>query len=231
MAPLAPISPQSIDKLAPPGLLYLHGLGSSPSSPKALAVVEHYASLGCQVETPNLRVPTLERLSFPASLATARSCLREPERRYVVIGSSLGGLTAARMAELEPRICGLVLLAPAFSFERLAHLWAGDTWDAQLAAGSFDVDDSLTGGTCRLWANFVLELCRLDQGLPRVQVPTLVVHGRQDPTVPLEHSLEWVRANPQAELGEVDDDHDLMADFPALLRLMERFTRRLGCHE
>ena len=97
--------------------LYLHGFGSSPAAKKGVAFTDHFAPRGIAFQRLDLRVPSAARLRLSAMIETARSNLGESA---IVVGSSLGGLTAARTAEREPRIAALVLLAPAF---QLARRW------------------------------------------------------------------------------------------------------------
>ncbi|HET9993526.1 MAG TPA: YqiA/YcfP family alpha/beta fold hydrolase, partial [Kofleriaceae bacterium] len=96
-------------------VLYLPGFASGPSSTKANAFADHYAAQGITVERMDLRKPSFEHLRLSAMIQHVRDSLSGPA---VLIGSSLGGLTAARVAVLDDRVKALVLLAPAF---RLVH--------------------------------------------------------------------------------------------------------------
>ncbi len=123
----------------------------------------------------------------------------------------MGGYLAARWAELHPeRIGALVLLCPAFD---LPGRWEKDhgqdlmnTWKK---AGSLTIPDA-TGTPKQLEWTFI-EDARRHPSQPRACVPTLIIHGRQDETIPIESSREYVQKNELIRLVEVDDDHGLAA--------------------
>src|SRR5688572_23811736 len=93
-----------------PRLLYLHGFASGPRSAKGTAFDAHFTPRGVPVERLDLRVPSLEHLRLSAMLEVTRAAIGGPGDRAVIVGSSLGGLTAARLAERDPRVSGLILL-------------------------------------------------------------------------------------------------------------------------
>ena len=99
-----------------PRWLYLHGFGSSRDSAKGLALSQRFAELGITLDRLDLRRPSLEHLRLSAMIEAVRAAIGAERDRAVVFGSSLGGLTAARVAEQDARVCALVLLAPAFRF-------------------------------------------------------------------------------------------------------------------
>jgi pimeloyl-ACP methyl ester carboxylesterase len=212
-----------------PRWLYLHGFASGPQSHKGVALAEHFARVGVALERLDLRVPSLERLSFAAITATTVAALGGARDRAVVFGSSLGGLTAARVAEAEPRICALVLLAPAF---RLAERWrrrlGEDGWRAWEASGWLDILDYTTDRPARVSFDFIRELAALDgggDGWPDVRVPTLIVHGRADDTVDPQLSRDFARHKPWVHLVEVEDGHELTRSLPQIAAAADAFLR------
>jgi pimeloyl-ACP methyl ester carboxylesterase len=204
--------------MTPPRVLYLHGFASGPGSKKGVAVA---ARLG-GVDRLDLRVPSIERLSLAAMIATARAAIGGPRDRAILIGSSLGGLTAARLAEDEPRVCMLILLAPAFRFaERLRARVGPDGW--------IETHDHATGGTARIHPDFVREAEGIDaagDGWPDVRVPTVILHGTRDDVVPIELSRQFAADRPHVRLIELDDDHELLATLPVILDVIEQLIPR-----
>lgn len=146
--------------------------------------------------------------------------------RAVVFGSSLGGLTAARVAQEDARVSALVLLAPAF---RIAERWreriGDEAWARWEKTGWLEVDDHATQTKARVDFGFVEEAARVDSkngGWPDVRVPTLIVHGVHDDVVDIGLSREWARARRHVRLVEVDDGHELVRSIALIERESER---------
>jgi pimeloyl-ACP methyl ester carboxylesterase len=203
-------------------ILYLHGFASGPQSKKGVAFAQHFAPRRT-IERLNLRVPSFEHLRLSAMIDAVRAAI-DPDDHAILIGSSLGGLTAARVAERDDRVRALVLLAPAFQLVA--------RWREQLGAAAFDtwrdsgwreVPDYSTGGMSRIDYGFIEDAESIDIGYPAVRVPTLILHGLRDEVVPIERSRTVAAGQPHIRLVELDDNHELVASLPTLLRETERF--------
>ncbi|MDB4965396.1 MAG: hypothetical protein JWN44_1085 [Myxococcales bacterium] len=212
-----------------PRFLYLHGFASGPNSTKGVKLSERFAARGVTLQRLNLRVPSLERLSFQDMLNVVRAALGDSRDRAVVFGSSLGGLTAARVAEEDARVAALVLLAPAF---RLAERWrqrlGEDGWRRWRETGRLDVQDYAENRATRVHYDFVRELSTLDgkgDGWPDVRVPTLIIHGRSDDTVDIQLSRDFAAGKPWVNLVEVDDGHELTASLERIDSEAQAFLR------
>jgi len=193
--------------------LYLHGFASGKDSKKGVALAKHFAARGLALERLDLRVPSLEHLRLSSMMEKVRDAIGGAEDRAIVLGSSLGGLTAARVAERDPRVVSLVLLAPAF---QLAARWServGEAgWRAWEESGWLEVEDHTTGGRARVDFEFTRDVARIDATpFPEVRVPTLVVHGTHDEVVDVGLSRTFARSRPNVRLVEVDDGHELIA--------------------
>jgi pimeloyl-ACP methyl ester carboxylesterase len=214
---------------AGPRFLYLHGFASGPGSTKGRAFEAHFARQGLALERLDLRVPSLEHLRLSAALEVTRAAIGGPRDRAVLFGSSLGGLIAARVAAVDARVSGLVLLAPAF---RLAPRWRERMGEAALRrweqTGWLEIDDHATRTRARVDFGFfqdldAVEAAAADGGLPDVRVPTLILHGRGDETVPIQGSRVFAAGKRHVRLIELDDGHELTASLPALLAAAETF--------
>jgi hypothetical protein len=188
-------------------------------------VAERLGARGVPVDRLDLRVPSMERLDFGAMLDRTRAAIGGPDERVVLIGSSLGGLTAARVAEHDRRVAAMVLLAPALHFgTRWRERLGDDGWDQWMESGWLEVHDYATGGTSRVHADFARSVLHHDVGLPYIHPPTLVIHGAADDVVPVTVSRELAKVSPQVRLVEVPDGHDLLASLPAILDSIEFFV-------
>jgi predicted esterase YcpF (UPF0227 family) len=216
--------------MSDPVWLYLHGFASSPLSMKARAFKAWGEERGLTIEALDLRVPSFEHLRFSAMKARVRAAIdasaapRPEHARAVLVGSSLGGLTACRVAEEDARVCAVFAMAPAF---RLVERWRSKlgeaAWEAWQHDDAREVDDYATKKRASIDFGFVTELEALDVGWPDVRVPVCIVHGRNDEVVDIRHSRDWAKGKRHVRLVEVDDDHELAASIPRILMEAEVF--------
>jgi uncharacterized protein len=204
-----------------PRLLYLHGFASGPGSAKGIAFADHYARRGRTVDRLDLRVPSLEHLRLSAMIAAVIAAIGGARDRAVVIGSSLGGLTAARVAERDPRVAALVLLAPAFQLVARWRELAG--WSDWQRLGWREIHDHEANQPARVDFGLARDAMAVDVGFPDVRVPTLILHGVHDDVVAIEHARTFATDKPHVRLVELDDGHDLIASLPRLLAETDRF--------
>jgi pimeloyl-ACP methyl ester carboxylesterase len=202
-------------------LLYLHGFASGPHSTKAVAFARRLGDLACL----DLRLPSMERLRLSAMIEAVRDAIRGD---CAIVGSSLGGLTAARVAERDPRVKRLVLLAPAFGIAARWQASLGDGWQTWRDTGWHEVHDYRTGGTARVDFGFWQDVHAVDVGVPDLHVPTLIFHGVRDDVVPIEGSRRFAAGRANVRLVELDDDHQLVASLPVLLDGASAFLDVLG---
>ncbi len=213
-----------------PRFLYLHGFASSPGSKKGTAFERHYAPRGVTLDRLDLRVPSFPDLRLSSMIEVTRKAIGGEHDRAVVIGSSLGGLTATRTAERDPRIAALVLMAPAF---QLAQRWRAqlgeEAWAVWQRTNALEVTDRTTGKPAHVPFDFITDVLAIDQDFPDIRVPTLIVHGVNDDVVPVDHSRRFAAGKRHVKLVEVDDDHELAASIPRILEESDRFlTTWLG---
>ena len=207
-----------------PRWLYLHGFGSSRDSAKGVYLARYFEDRGIAMNRLDLRVPSFERLLLSEMIAVAGAAIGDPQDRAIVFGSSLGGLTAARLAEADPRVAALVLLAPAFRF---AKRWAARAeFEVWRRSGWIDAWDHAGGHDAKIHFNFATDAIAVDAaggGWPDVRVPVLIVHGVNDDVAEVEESRAWAAGKRHVTLIEVDDGHDLVRSLPKVAEMAERF--------
>jgi uncharacterized protein len=210
-----------------PRFLYLHGFASGPGSFKGRALAAHCAELGTRLELLDLRRPSLELLRLSAMMTAVRDAIGGERDRAVLLGSSLGGLTACRVAEIDPRVCALVLLAPAFRmFERWRAKLGDIGWKRWHDSGWLEIEDHAEKRTTRIDFGFIEEAAGIDTagaGWPDVRVPTLIIHGRGDDVVPVDVSRAWAAERRHVRMVEVDDGHELAGSIERIAAETDRF--------
>lgn len=217
-----------------PRFLYGHGFASGRESTKGRAIAAHFDALGVRVERLDLRVPSFEHLRLSAMIDVVTRAIGGESDRAVLMGSSLGGLTVARVAERDPRACALVLLAPAF---RIVSRWRERLGEERLrtwqTSDRLEVDDHATGGKSVVDFGFMAELERLEptvgpRSLPDVRVPTLVIQGSRDDVVDPVHAREFAATRPHVRLIELDDGHELTASISRIVSEIHKFLVPFG---
>jgi pimeloyl-ACP methyl ester carboxylesterase len=207
-------------------ILYLHGFASGPGSAKAVDLARRFAAGGERLEIADLTPGPdgFERSTPTSMLAIVGGLLAPAPAPHALVGSSLGGWLSALTAARVPAVERLVLLAPAFN---LVERWLGRLGPEQVAAWKRDgleVDHHATGTRRRIGHDFIQDAGRYP-AYPVVTVPTLVIAGRQDETVPLADIERFVERTPSARLVVLDDGHGLERSYP---RIFEEASAFLG---
>lgn len=201
-------------------ILYCHGFASGPLSKKGVAVRDHLEKQGQKVELLDLRVPSKAGLRLSRMIEVVREAADD---RTLAIGSSLGGLTVAHAAAIDPRIRATVLLAPAF---RVAERWRkrmGETdWATWEREGTFVYEDHSNGGKLDVDFGFIQDAARVDVSWPEVTVPTTIIHGRNDATVDPDLSRTYASTRDNVHLLEVEDDHQLLRSVDVICAEIDR---------
>jgi pimeloyl-ACP methyl ester carboxylesterase len=188
--------------------LYLHGFASGPTSSKGLDLQKRFRACQQELLLPDLNQGDFTHLTLTRQIQYVNELL--DDHPATLIGSSLGGLVAAWVAEKNPRVERLILLAPAFCFlthwlERLGadqvQRWQEETY---LSVYHYGQQTSLP-----LHYHFLQDAqCYPDERLQR-PIPTLILHGFKDEIVPIQVSREYAANRPWVELIELDSDHGL----------------------
>lgn len=210
-----------VDRRAPDRWwVYAHGFGSGRAGGKALAFRAAAAAAGVSFLAFDARghgesSGTIEELTLSRlieDLTAAIEAFVPTGASLVVIGSSLGGVTAAWYAAAHPgRVRAAVLIAPAFRFvdRFLAEIGPGAVADWK-RTGAYAV------GPTWMWVplhyGVVEDAARYDERdlAARYRTDTLIVHGRRDENVPWTVTEDFVARCPHRPLEVVwieDGDH------------------------
>jgi uncharacterized protein len=191
-------------------VLYFHGFASSPASAKITALRPLLEPHGIELNTPDLNVPSFERLDFEAMVGHAlEAASRLPPR--ALVGSSLGALIALSVARRGLAL-PLVLIAPA--------LGVADRWKEKIPPGDpilvYNYARAADAPIHRAFFDQITNV-RVDEEPPPSRVT--VVMGRRDETVPFETvARTWERWRDSGRLAarskfvELEEgDHGLVA--------------------
>ncbi|MEL6135902.1 MAG: YqiA/YcfP family alpha/beta fold hydrolase [Cyanobacteria bacterium J06628_6] len=186
--------------------VYLHGFASGPQSTKAQALRSHFQSAGLTLHIPDLNQGDFTHLTLTRQVQQASEWATADT---VLIGSSLGGLTAAWVAERVP-IDRLVLLAPAFNF---LNQWLPRLGPEQLtqwqATGTLPVYHYAQQQTVLLDYGFLTDAQQYRDADLATSVPTLILHGDRDEVVSLSGSQTYAITRPWITLKSLPTDHGM----------------------
>lgn len=206
--------------------LYLHGFASSPQSAKGQFLQARLQALGQSCHCLDLNQGDFAHLTLTRQIHQGAAWVRQRDR-VTVIGSSLGGLTAAWIAQqpgLAASIHRLVLLAPAFQFlpQWLPRLGA-TTLSHWRATGWLSVYHYGTARQQPLSYEFVTDAQRYDDTQLTAPIPTLILHGRQDEVIDIQASRDYAAPRPWVDLVELAGDHSLTTVYDPLWAAIQRF--------
>jgi uncharacterized protein len=191
-------------------LIYLHGFASSPGSNKAQRFAGALQLRGQPVQIPDLNEGDFRGLTISRQLELLdRLTAGADPGSVVLIGSSMGAYVAALYAARSERVAALALMAPAFDFfNRWEERLSPEAWDLWRRRGAIPVLHYGTDQPEEIGFELALD-AKLHPSFPEVRVPTLVLHGRGDETVPYQGSERFARGRDNVELELLDSDHGL----------------------
>jgi pimeloyl-ACP methyl ester carboxylesterase len=196
-----------------PQYLYLHGFASSPQSKKAQAFYQRFQRQNIPLLIPDLNQGDFRHLTLGRQIQQVSDLVQACPDPTVLIGSSLGGLTAAWVAQqlpLQNRIEKLVLLAPAFQFlaQWLTRLGPDQlaTWRTQGTLPVYHYSDQRHHP---LHYGFITDAQGYDDAQLTAPIPTLILHGLYDDVIAIDASRTYAATRPWVTLVELPSDHAL----------------------
>lgn len=190
--------------------IYLHGFASSPKSAKARDIGDRFTQIQTKLKIPDLNAGNFSQLTITRQLAQVAAEFSNDSTPVTLIGSSLGGLTAAHLGQQNLQVQRLVLLAPAFGF--LSH-WLPKLGDEEVQRWQQEkyimVYHYGEQRSLPLSYDFVTDAAQYQEKLLQRFISTLILHGKKDEVIPIKASRDFARSRPWVELVELDSDHAL----------------------
>lgn len=191
--------------------IYLHGFASSPQSAKADFLCDRFREKHINLQVPDLNQGDFYHLTLTRQLQQIETEFHlKSEQKKVIIGSSFGGLTSTWLAQRNPSVERLILLAPAFEF--LIHVLP-KLGDEPLKKWQIERDLLVYhhGEKREILLNyhFIEDLEQYDDQQLQRSLPTLILHGKQDDIIPIQASRNYAASRPWVKLVELESDHTL----------------------
>ncbi len=190
---------------------HIHGFSSSSRSNKGLQLAKAFRRRGHELILPELNRPSFTQITYTKALEALDEMDREfsDGKPWRISASSMGAYLATLWAERNPgKVDRLVLLCPAFElmerFKEMVGLEAMEKWEREGSLKLEGPDESLQPVH---WG--FIEDGRTYPDFAEAPCPTVIIHGRQDPTIPIESSRRYAKSREQVELFEVEGDHSL----------------------
>lgn len=203
-------------------IVYLHGFASGPQSGKAQFFRAKFEDLGVKFEIPQLDEGDFEHMTVTRIVGVLDHAVRGDQ--VIMMGSSLGGYLAALYASRHRNVERLVLLAPAFQFPTRWRERYRDQLSEWKRDGSLPFFHYTFQEQRPLSYDFVEGAANYEDE-PDFHQPALVIHGIDDPVVPIEVSRKFCADHPNARLCEVKSGHELTDVLDRLWSETERFLQ------
>ena len=190
--------------------IYLHGFASSPQSYKARSLSDCFKKKGLNLQVLDLNQDDFTNLTLTRQIRQTVANFNNSNIPITLIGSSLGGLTAAWIAEKYPQVQRLVLLAPAFNCVYHWHQkFSREEIEQWQESGYLSVYHYKENKLLPLSYGFWLDINQYQESLLQRKIPTLIIHGEKDQTISIQASIDYAQQHLGVQLISLDSDHGL----------------------
>ena len=184
-------------------VLWAHGLEGSPNGSKPTWIIEN---LGWDVVSIDM---SQNGWTIAEQTKVVYDKISEIDDFDLIMGSSYGGLAIANAAnKLLDRDMRIVLMAPAFglaeNFQKIAGEKGLDEWENSGYRPYFH-----HGLNKEIKLNWDFMVSAREMSWPKINHPTVVIHGISDEIVQIESSRKIAESNSNVELIEVEDGQRL----------------------
>ncbi len=190
--------------------IYLHGFASSPRSNKAIYLRDRFAEVNIKLNVVDLNQDDFFHLTLTRQIHQVESEITNKSTPIILIGSSFGGLTSTFLAERNRNIKAIILLAPAFNFfSHLRQNFGEEKLQKWQQRGNYWIYHYGEKNYSLLSYDFIIDLMKYQDKKLQRALPTLIFHGLNDGTIPIQASRKFAAKRPWVELIELDTDHTL----------------------
>lgn len=189
--------------------IYLHGFASGARSNKAQYLANLFREYDLNLSVLDLNQNDFSHLTITRKINHVADYFGS--KPVILIGSSLGGLTAAILAEKYPdQVKKLVLLAPAFNFlDHFLPKLGKNTLKQWKNEGYLDIYHYESKKPIPLHYHFILDAYKYKNFELKQAIPTLIFHGINDDVIPVHSSRNYAKNRPWVNLIELNTDHGL----------------------
>ena len=200
-------------------VLFAHGFEGTPEGSKPSYMRDE---LGWDVVTPSM-----SELGWTIEQETEvlLRIIDEDGPFDIIAGSSMGGLAAANASNLRPdEKFSLLLIAPAFG---LGDLWLEGAKPEGLAQWEKDgsIPYFMNGLGIEVTLDWEFFLSAERMSWPKLNHPTVILHGNLDDIVPIENSRKVAKEDAHVvKLIEIEDGHRMQKacfQFEEVTRILE----------
>ena len=206
-------------------IMYLHGFASGPGSKKAQFFKKKLKIHGYHLFIPDLNVPSFENLSLFEMVDKVKQLIAEQKSgEWVILCSSLGALAAIGAARYEPKIKKIVMLAPAFGFNKRREALLGkeqiSKWEHE---GKIEIFHNAFNKNMPISYSFIEELNKEDEYDFNREIPIKIFHGAFDETVPIEMVEKFIVSRKLTDFHLLESDHSLFNKMDWIWRDLIKF--------
>lgn len=210
--------------------IYCHGFASSPGSKKATAFAQRFRERGKELIVPDLEDGDFRKITISRQVEKITGVLNTFSYAKVgLIGSSMGGYLAALVAQMRQEVAAQYLMCPGFHFlERWQERVARDYPDVDGLPAAITVYHYRYDRPMELDTGIFEDARKWDTRVLDRSLPTRIVHGVHDDTVPIQQSRDFAADRSWASLVELDSDHGLLSHMDWIVEDCLNFFSREG---
>lgn len=196
--------------------IYLHGFASGANSYKGRFFREKMQNIGLELHLVDLNIPSFNNMTISSQTIFMKNYIESLNKNngfcddICLWGSSLGGLLAVICSMQIPQIKMLVLMAPAFQFQKRWHELLGEkglkkwieTKELRIFHYEYKKEETIS-------PDIFFDMQKHNENSFNLEIKTLLIHGRKDEVVSIDYSRNFVSSRPHIKFIELESEHTL----------------------